>query len=274
MLQTRFGFLLLGMAWLGSVHGQSLKGKITLTAAPKLLTPYRVTNHQGVCGQNVPNESLLAGKKLELANVVVFVANLKPEPGLPHTFIPLDMQNCVFKPHVLAALPGDTLLLRNQDAVSHDARGELFAFRAGWDSRVTRDLFQTDSQTAFNFVLPAPEATAIAVFERPGLVRVRSKSGHDWMQAYILVLPHRAFAVSDMKGEFTLPRLPSGKYDLILWHEYLGVKRQLLEIVGSKTAELLIAWEIPEEMKAPAANGASEVPPVAPVDSTGQKMNP
>jgi hypothetical protein len=169
-------------------------------------------------------------------------------------------------------LTGDTLLLRNQDAVSHDARGELHAFRAGWDRSVTRDLFQMDSETAFNFVFPASDATAIAVCDRPGLVRVHSKSGHDWMQAYILVVPHRAFAVSDEKGEFTLPVLPRGKYDLILWHEQLGVKRQLLELAGGKTMELLIAWELPEEMKAPAVNGAAGVPPAAALqDSSGLK---
>jgi plastocyanin len=253
LLPKSTGIFLLPLALLGAAHGQSFKGKIALSAVPKALAPHPVTRHQTVCGQQIPNEALTVGKKLELANVVAFVANLKPEAGLPHAVIPLDMKNCAFKPQVLAVLAGDTLWLRNHDAVAHDTRGEQHAFRAGWDSRVTKDLFQQESLTVFNFVFPTPEATAIAVLDRPGLVRVHSKSGDDWMQAFILVVPHRAFAISDEKGEFILPRLPRGKYDLILWHEHLGIKRQLIEIMGGKTTEALITWEIPEEMHATAS---------------------
>ncbi len=245
--------LLLSLAWLSAAYGQSLKGKITLSAVPQLLAPHPVTKDQGACGLQVQNEALVIGKKLELANVIAFIANLKPETGLPHAVLPLEMLDCAFQPHVLAALPGDTLLLRNRDAILHDARGELYAFRSGWDRQVTKSLFRAESHPACNYVLPASEATAVAILNAPGLIRVRSKSGHDWMQAFILVVPHRGFAVSNAKGEFALPRLPAGKYDLVLWHEHLGVKRQLIELMAGKTVELLVTWEIPEEMKAAAA---------------------
>jgi len=244
---------LLSLVVFSAAQGQSLKGTITLSAPPQPLLPHPASKDQSACGPQVPNEALMIGKKLEFANVIVFLANLKLEAHLPHAVIPLDMQNCAFKPHVLAVLPGDTLLLRNQDPVLHDARGELHAFRPGWDRQVTKDLFQAESRTAFNFVLPQSEATAFAALTAPGLVRVRSKSGHDWMQAFILVVPHRAFAVSNAKGEFALPRLPSGKYDMVLWHELLGVKRQLVELVAGKTVELQVMWEIPEEMRAVSA---------------------
>lgn len=234
----------------GSTLGQSLKGKITLSAPPQPLAAHQVTKHQTVCGPQIPNEALLWGKKLELANVVVLVANLKPESDLRPAVIPFDLQDCRYQPHVLAMLPGDTLLLRNHDDVLHDARGELHPFHAGWNRQVTKDLFQATTQTVFDFALPRASATAFAVVQQPGLLRVFSRSGHPWMQAYVLVAPHRAFAVTNEKGEFTLPRLPSGQYDLILWHEYLGVKRQLVEIAAGKPTELVLTWELEANQRA------------------------
>ncbi len=259
-------FLLLFM--LNAAHGQSLQGKIALDVRQKPRASHPVNKHAIACGQQMANEALLFGKKLELANVVVWLANLKPETNLPHAVLALDLQNCTYRPHVLAVLPGDTLLLRNHDRILHDARGELHAFREGWDRRVTKDLFQNEAQIVFNFVFPKAKAEASAALTQPGLIRVHSTSGHDWMQAYIFVAPHRAFAVSNGQGEFTLPRLPGGKYDLILWHEHLGVKRQLVELAGNKTTELLITWELPEEMRAVTIAGEAAA---AMTDSSSQK---
>ena len=256
-----FGALCLSLVVFGAAHGQSFKGKITLSRMPILLAPHQTAKNQAACGTHIPNEALIVGKQHELANVLVFIANLAPEADLPHAIIPLDMQNCAFRPHVLAVAQGDTLWLRNQDPILHDARGAFSSFRQGWDGRVTKDIFEKETQTAFNFVFPHAKAEALAILQYPGLIRLESTAGHDWMGAYIFVAPHRAFAVSNEKGEFTLPLLPNGKYDLVLWHEHLGVKRQLAEVTGGKTTELMIIWEISEEMHAPDTAPLDETPP-------------
>lgn len=240
----------MALALLGAAHGQSLKGVITLSAQPKMPPAPQSRPRPGACGPHLANEALLVGKKLELANAVIFAANIKPEANLQRAFASLEMQNCAFTPHVLALVQGDTLLLRNTDRLLHDARGEFYAFRSGWDRVVTKDLFESQSRTAFNFVLPRPESAAHVALDQPGLIRVQSTGGHDWMQAHILVFPHRVFAVSNKKGEFALPRLPRGKYDLVLWHEYLGVQRQLLELQGTE-GDLRLTWKIPEELLEP-----------------------
>jgi hypothetical protein len=51
---------------------------------------------------------------------------------------------------------------------------------------------------------------------------------HSWMHAWIGVLPHPYFAVSNEKGDFTIPDLPPGTYTIAAWQEKLGTQRQTI----------------------------------------------
>ena len=47
---------------------------------------------------------------------------------------------------------------------------------------------------------------------------------HGWMNAYVGVLEHPYFAVTDKDGKFTLKGLPPGTYTIEAWHEKLGTQ--------------------------------------------------
>lgn len=220
-----------------------IKGKVTLTALPPALPPQAVTKNSPVCGMQVLNESLLVSKKLELRNALVFLANIAPD-SLPPVETVLKISKCVFHPHVSAVLRGDRLILENEDATLHHARGYLHRFRAGWERAVTKDIFDETGESVFNFAFPAKGTAEMEVLREAGLLEIRSEIGYDWMKAYVLVAPHRFFAITDAKGEFELQRVPPGQFDLVLWHETLGVKRQLVEVAPGKKTELLIHWEM------------------------------
>ena len=219
-----------------------VKGRIALSSAPQSLPAHTVGKDQVLCGPQVPNESMVVGKKLELANVFVLLANLKPD-SLPPATVRLDIAKCSFKPHAIALLRGDSLMIRNTDPAAHHSRGYLYPLRPGWNQSVTKEIFGKESTTVFNIAFPSKGAADIEKLDAPGLLEIRSEDGHDWMKAYVLISPHRFFAVSNAKGEFTLEGLPAGQYDMILWHETLGVKRQLLEVPAGKGTELLVTWE-------------------------------
>ena len=50
------------------------------------------------------------------------------------------------------------------------------------------------------------------------------------MSAYVVVVPHRVFAVPKRTGEFKLPKLPPGQYTLHLWHPNFGEQSRLVEV--------------------------------------------
>ncbi len=220
-----------------------LKGRIALTSLPAPLPVYGAGKNASACVAQMPNTALLVGKKLELENVVVFLANIKPEK-FPAAAVTVDIVNCLYKPRVTTLLQGDTLVLRSTDAKVHHARGYLREFAPAWDRLVTKDLFRKDSSAAFNFAFRAKNSAAWEVLNTPGLLEVRSELGEEWLRSYVFVMPHRFFAVTNASGEFAFAGLPPGKYDMILWHETLGVKRQLVEVSASVKNELLVNWEI------------------------------
>jgi len=53
---------------------------------------------------------------------------------------------------------------------------------------------------------------------------------HPWMSAWVGVLEHPFFAVSDAKGAYSIPNLPAGTYTIEAWHEKLGTRTQTVTV--------------------------------------------
>jgi plastocyanin len=103
-----------------------------------------------------------------------------------------------FDPRVLAVAVGTTVEFPNADPIFHNVfsvspvkRFDLGRYPKGHSKRVT--------------------------FDRPGLVNVYCEI-HTNMAAYVLVLPHHAFAQPAADGAFALPDVPPGHYQLHVWH--------------------------------------------------------
>ncbi len=247
-------------------QSHQLKGRIVLTSLPAPSAPHHVTKANRACGAQLPNEALVYGKKLELENAVVFLANIKPEQ-LPPSAVAMEIANCLYKPRVSVVLQGDTLVLRSLDATFHHARGYLREFTLGWDRLATKEIFSAKPKEVFNFIFRAKGNTAWEALNTPGLIEVRSETGEDWLKAVVFVMPHRFFAISNAKGEFAFEGLPAGKYDIALWHETLGLKRQLVEVSANQKNELLVSWEINKPAR---ADSLSQAPTTTTPDSSAR----
>jgi len=114
----------------------------------------------------------------------------------------------MFVPRVLAIAVGSTVDFPNQDPIYHNVfslspirRFDLGKYPRGHSKQVT--------------------------FNQPGLVNVFCDI-HSSMAAYILVLPHHAFAQADGMGGYRLPPLPAGHYVLHVWHpDVPGARREI-----------------------------------------------
>ena len=61
---------------------------------------------------------------------------------------------------------------------------------------------------------------------------------HDHMYAYIAVMEHPYYAVTDETGEFTISNVPLGKYKIQAWHEALGILEKEVIVEAGKTAQV------------------------------------
>ena len=55
------------------------------------------------------------------------------------------------------------------------------------------------------------------IFDKPGAV-VLGCNIHDWMKAYVYVVATPYFAVTDKQGTINIANLPSGEYNVQVWH--------------------------------------------------------
>ncbi|MDZ7344093.1 MAG: hypothetical protein ONA90_06225 [candidate division KSB1 bacterium] len=218
-----------------------LKGTVLYNQAAPASEAYTGTRDRAICGDRIPNETLLIHPNGGLQNVLVFIANILPE-SLPPLELRVELQNCRIRPHVQALGVGSQLTIRNNDPLLHNVHGRLHEFEPGWEKTSTLNIFKAQAETYFNLLFPTQHSGAIRKMEKPGLLRLRSDAGHTWMLGYILVMPHRYFAVTDAQGQFEFPALPAECYDLILWHETLGVKRLVVEVKPGETKELMVKW--------------------------------
>jgi galactose mutarotase-like enzyme len=86
------------------------------------------------------------------------------------------------------------------------------------------------NNTAFNEAMPGARKKITKKFDDEE-VMVRMKCDvHPWMGAYIGVMNHPYFAVTDENGNFTIKNLPAGEYTLKAWHERLPAKTATIKV--------------------------------------------
>jgi hypothetical protein len=113
----------------------------------------------------------------------------------------LDQVGCIYTPHVVAVMVGQTLEVRNSDATLHNV------------------MSAPRNNPPFNFGMPVKGGTYNLVFKQPEFKMNTKCFMHPWMSAYIHVLEHPFFAVTGEDGTFTLKGLPPGEYEVTVLHE-------------------------------------------------------
>ncbi|MGB0581492.1 MAG: hypothetical protein ACPGVU_17485 [Limisphaerales bacterium] len=68
---------------------------------------------------------------------------------------------------------------------------------------------------------------------------------HPWMFAYLTVVPHSYFAVTDTNGQFQIKHPPHGRYQLRAHHRKLGILEHDLVVPSERPVRL--EFRIPQE---------------------------
>ena len=111
----------------------------------------------------------------------------------------MDQRNETFVPHVLAVTVGAVVDFPNSDRTFHN-------------------VFSLSKAKRFDLGRYAAGKSKSVRFDRPGLVRVFCDI-HSHMSAFVLVLSHRFFDVTDADGGFTIENVPAGTYTVVGWYE-------------------------------------------------------
>lgn len=165
-----------------------------------------------------------------VADVMVWLTKppAKSEPPVPSS-VRLMQSNGVFRQAAQFVPPGTILRLRTTDD--------------GAD-------FQGSGTVRFSKFLRRGEAGQVTL-DRPGLVTIRSAS-HPWMTpAHVRVLEHEYHAITGTDGKCDLPRLPTGEYQVVLWHGTAGTDCTPVQTTARVKIDdksgAKIRWTLPRE---------------------------
>jgi hypothetical protein len=181
------------------------------------------------CGAEArQTKSLVLGTNQVVRDVIIYLGGYAQSNITSETndAVVLDQRNCEFVPRIQIARSGAPLILRNSDPVLHVVRIDAMSGTNG-------------QRTLLSVATPYAgyeKTYQLANFREPTLLQVVSANGHEWMNAYIAVLPHPWAALTDESGRFVIHNVPLGTQKIYAWHEVLGVLTKEVKLNGNHTA--------------------------------------
>jgi plastocyanin len=158
--------------------------------------------------------------------------------GAPKKQAVVDQRDKQFVPYVTAVQAGTAVIFPNSDNIRH----HVYSF-----------------SPAKRFELPLYSGVPAepVVFDKVGFVTLGCNI-HDWMIAYVAVLPTPYFQVTRQDGRAALKDLPAGQYTVQVWHPVLKGQPEALAQrvdVGSGTKNLLFTLPLKHDLRAKQAPG-------------------
>ncbi|MDP9362068.1 MAG: carboxypeptidase regulatory-like domain-containing protein [Acidobacteriota bacterium] len=166
-------------------------------------------------------QDVVTGPAGELANVFVYIKDIKGNFTAPSTPVTIDQKGCQYYPHVNAVMVGQPLQIKNDDATLHNIHA------------------MPNVNSQFNEGQPVQGMVSTKKFDKAEITPFKVKCDvHGWMKSYMAVMPHPFYAVSQSNGSFTISNLPPGQYTVVAWHEKYGQQEQQVT-VGAKESKAL-----------------------------------
>ena len=178
--------------------------------------PYCVETNKG----GVRSHTLVTGGQGGLAGVFVYLsAGLDAGPyAVPGQPVLLDQRGCMYEPRVVGAQVGQEIEFRNSDPTLHNVHA------------------MPKNSRSFNLGMPREDMSVRRRFVQAEVL-VRGKCDvHPWMEAFVGVVDHPYFAVTDAQGRYTITGLPPGDYTLAAVHPRLGRLESVLKVVAADLA--------------------------------------
>jgi plastocyanin len=197
-----------------------------------------------LCGRAEAGSILVTVKDVQgalVADAVVYAKSNNPVVSPEKKKAVIEQRDKQFVPYVTAIQVGTSVTFPNRDSVRHD-------------------VYSLSPAKKFELPLYAGIPAEPATFDKEGFVTLGC-SIHDWMVAYIAVLPTPYFQVTGEDGRTVLEDLPAGQYSVEVWQPLLkGAPEKFAQHVdlAEGSTELVFTLDLRRDSRAknaPLPNG-------------------
>jgi hypothetical protein len=224
--------LLTAVMAMGALHlatAAEITGKVKLTGTPP---PEKPIPLDAACGKVQPNKittrHYVVGADSGLGNVFVWIkegVSKKYDP--PATAPVLDQVGCEYTPYMQGIVSGQKLKIMNSDPFMHNVNCQPLNNKGFNIAQVTKGQFNEK------------------VFDKQE-VFIRFKCDvHPWMFAYVGVVDHPFFSVTDKDGNFKISGLPAGKYTIEAYHLKAGKSTQEITVAEGDQKAVNFTLSVP-----------------------------
>jgi len=199
---------------------QEIQGQLAIT---RTLTKQRVVLPAYTLRGVSPHKHDAAPSAInEWQRVVIYLESDKA-PAATRVLATLNQSGQKFEPELLVIPAGSTVSFPNSDPIFHN-------------------VFSLSRTRQFDLGNYPSGKTRMVAFDKPGVVQVFCHL-HPDMNATILVVPNAWFTRPDEHGAFNFSGLPSGTYQVVVWHKSAGTFKQRIQVSQGSVAKMSL--EIP-----------------------------
>jgi len=137
----------------------------------------------------------------------------------------IDQKDCRYHPHVFGMRVNQPLEIINSDPTLHN----IHAMPKG--------------NAEFNNGQPIQGMKMSHTFDKQEVMVPFKCDVHGWMNAYVGVMSHPFFAVTDKDGKFELKGLPPGTYTIEAWHEKLGTQTASVTLAAKDSKDVTFTFK-------------------------------
>ncbi len=230
------------------IDGGSIGGTIALSGPIPKLPLRKIGKDPQVCGTaDRESQKLIVNGTGGLKNAVVIVEGVKRGKPMPPAAqsAEIDQKKCEYSPHIQFIAVNSEIGLRNSDPILHNIQ------------------FFLGDNSLFNIAQPVQGQVNKQKLPKVGMLYVEC-AVHGWMQGNVVVVDNPYYALTDDHGKFSITDLPPGKYQVKIWHEYLGEStREVTVTAKTETALNVDLKDLLAKKAAPAATAVASVAPGA-----------
>ena len=175
------------------------------------------TSSDPTCGPTQESDKIIVTKG-KLKDVHVRIKNGTAGKHSPPTAaVIVEQEGCVYRPHVVGAMVGQSVAIGNSDPTMHNVHA--YVAKETW--------FNRSQPKGAPAIVERDTGEAGEVFELKCNV-------HPWMESYVPITDHPYFDVSASDGTYAIKNVPVGSYILEAWHPELGLKTTKVKVRSAK----------------------------------------